>query len=84
MPAGWHDNGNLFGNDAGELIISELLEMDSQLFGRKMSMRGLAEHQKWTTPLKTTPWPQKSDGLGNPKWDLCRNEGGSCLLHPSI
>lgn len=43
LPAGWHDNGNLFGNDADELIISELLEMDPQLFGRKMGMRGLAE-----------------------------------------
>lgn len=51
MPTGQHDNGNLLGNDADELIISELLEMDPQLFGRKMGMRGLAGSQQWTTPL---------------------------------
>lgn len=60
MPAGWHDNGNLFGNDADELIISELLETELQLFCRRIGMRGLAESQQWTTPLRTTPWPQKS------------------------
>lgn len=79
-PAGQCDNGNLFGNDADELIIDELLEMDPQLFGTKMGMRGLAESQQWTSP-----WPQKSNVRpSKPKWDLCRNEGGSCLLHLSV
>lgn len=61
MPAGQHDNGNLLGNDADELIISDPLEMDPQLFSRKMGMRGLAESQQWTAPFPATPWPQKSE-----------------------
>lgn len=61
MPAGQHDNGNLSGNDADELIISDPVEMDPQLCGRKMGMRGFAESQQWTAPFPAAPWPQKSE-----------------------
>lgn len=61
LPAGQHDNGNLSGNDADELIISDPVEMDPQLCGRKMGMRGFAESQQWTAPFPAAPWPQKSE-----------------------
>lgn len=60
LPEGQHDDGNLFGNDAEEFIISELLETET--YG-SLVRKWPQETLQWVSngcPLQTTPWPQKS------------------------
>ena len=61
LSEGQHEDGNLFGNDTEEFIISELLETEIHI---SLVTRWPWETLQWVSngcPLQTTPWPQKSD-----------------------